>query len=380
MNVLVCICSAESNSMVPGSAKKRGLGPVKCNTCGHEAKFRHMYSYKVFDEVEVSDEWDDPKFHWAYECVACVQISGMHETEVAAWNWILEKQGNAKSKKKRVDNFNAAKDEIRNTFDAMEVSQNGRSLYQLTRMSVKTVFSGIVDLIDLKRRSLELLSSTLKTHEVLREEMRHTSNIERIKEIVDLISIANEKDHPMLAFANKSTGETDWAMWKASTYHDEFVKTKNGYLRYWFICMAGGSINTCLTAITSKMWDRKYKDPGATRNKWKCTVCRANYRTKWGVFVEISIDKQIYCLRATIPDDDTLDIKAMDLERKLKEGSTPQDLYDAIPVFAPTTTQYIETRDAAKGQYRLIDKDSYLALPEWKWAEVLQMGSEEVAK
>jgi hypothetical protein len=76
---------------------------------------------------------------------------------------------------------------IRNTFDAMEVSQNGRSMYQLTRMSVKTVFSGIVDLITLKVCSLELLSSTLKTHEVLREEMRHTSNIERIKEIVDLI-------------------------------------------------------------------------------------------------------------------------------------------------------------------------------------------------
>jgi len=94
----------------------------------------------------------------------------------------------------------------------------------------------------------------------------------------------------------------------------------------------------------------------------------------------MQIDGKIYCLRAKIPDDDALDIKAMDIERTLKEGSTPQDLYDAIPVFAPTTTQYIETRDAAKGQYRLINKDSYLALPEWKWAEVLQMGSEEVAK
>jgi hypothetical protein len=165
----------------------------------------------------------------------------------------------------------------------------------------------------------------------------------------------------------------------ASTYHDEFVKTKNGYLRYWFICMAGGN-DPCLNAITSKLWDRQFKDLSATKDKWKCSVCSAKYKIPWGVFVEIQIDGKIYCLRATIPDDDTLDIKAMDLERKLKEGSTPQELYDAIPVFAPTTTQYIETRDAAKGQYRLINMDSYLALPQWKWAEVLQMGFEEVAK
>jgi hypothetical protein len=373
MTVLVCICSAETNSMGPESAKYL----PKCNKCDHRDKFRKMYSYKVFDEKK--DEWDDPKFHWGFECLKCVQISGEHETEAAAWNWILGKQGNAISKKKRVDNFNAAKAEIRNTFDAMEVSQNGRSLYQLARNSVKKVFSGIVELIDLKRRSLELLSSTLKEHEDLRIEMSRTSNIERIKEIVDLISIANEKAHPQLAFTNKSSGETDWAMWKASTYHDEYVKTKNGYFRYWFVCMAGGN-DPCMTAITSKMWNRKFKELSATRNKWKCTVCSANYRTIWGVFVEMQIDGKIYCLRAKIPDDDALDIKALDIERTLKEGSTPQDLYDAIPVFAPTTTQYIKTLDVEKGQYRLKDKDLYYELPEWKWAEVLQFGSEEVSK
>ena len=63
MTVLVCICSAETNSMESGSAEKKPLWLVKCNTCGYEAKFRLMYSYKVFDEVEVGDEWKDPEFH-----------------------------------------------------------------------------------------------------------------------------------------------------------------------------------------------------------------------------------------------------------------------------------------------------------------------------
>jgi hypothetical protein len=105
----------------------------------------------------------------------------------------------------------------------------------------------------------------------------------------------------------------------ANTYHNEFVMAKKGYLRYWFVCMAGGT-DPCLPAITSKMWDRKFKDLSATKNEWTCSVCCANYLTQWGVFVEIQIDGKIYCLRATIPDDHTLDIKAMDLERKLKEG------------------------------------------------------------
>jgi hypothetical protein len=165
----------------------------------------------------------------------------------------------------------------------------------------------------------------------------------------------------------------------ANTYHNEFVMAKKGYLRYWFVCMAGGT-DPCLPAITSKMWDRKFKDLSATKNEWTCSVCCANYLTQWGVFVEIQIDGKIYCLRATIPDDHTLDIKAMDLERKLKEGFTPQELYDAIPVVAPKTTQYIETRDAAKGLYRLINMDSYLALPQWKWAQVLEIDFDEVAK
>jgi hypothetical protein len=33
--------------------------------------------------------------------------------------------------------------------------------------------------------------------------------------------------------------------------------------------------------------------------------------TRWGVFVEVHIDGKIYVLRSTVPDDDTLDIKAM---------------------------------------------------------------------
>ncbi len=143
------------------------------------------------------------------------------------------------------------------------------------------------------------------------------------------------------------------------TFDDEYVKIKNGHLRYWFVCMAGGKEGPCMTVILSKKWDRKFADPGASKNWYKCTFCNANYKTGWGVFVEIAFDGEIYCYRSTVPDEDTLDIKAMDLERKRKDASTAQSLDDAIPMIAPTETLYVRCIDVEKGQYRLISKALY---------------------
>ena len=54
-----------------------------------------------------------------------------------------------------------------------------------------------VHLIKLKFDSLEILESTLEVHAVLRKELAGTTNIERIKEIVDMIADENEKDHAL---------------------------------------------------------------------------------------------------------------------------------------------------------------------------------------
>jgi hypothetical protein len=88
----------------------------------------------------------------------------------------------------------------------------------------------------------------------------------------------------MLAFKDPLTGKTKWDMWQVSTFHDEYVKTKHGYMRYWFVCMAGGIDYPCMTAILSKKWKRKFEDPSASKNKYKRTVCNANYMTKVGGF------------------------------------------------------------------------------------------------
>ena len=139
-----------------------------------------------------------------------------------------------------------------------------------------------VHLIKLKFKSLEILESTLEVHAVLREELAGTTNIVRSDEIFDFLSEENEKDHAMLAFKDKFTGKTKCDMWQASTFHDEYFKTKRGHLRYWFVCMAGGKEGPCVTVILSKKWDRKFADPGASKNLYTRTFCNANNKTWWG--------------------------------------------------------------------------------------------------
>jgi hypothetical protein len=267
---------------------------------------------------------------------------------------------------------------MKNTFTFMGVTKKCRELYyQLTRKDLMTVFEDILDLIQLKvRRILVIQADTLETHAVLREELVRTTDIERINESFELFVEENEKNHDRLAFKDPDTGKTKWDMWQASTFHDEYVKTKNGYMRYWFVCMAGGNERPCMTAILSKKWQRKFEDPSTPKNKYKCTVCNETYMRRWGVFVEVQIQDKLYVLRSTVPDEDTLDIKAMDLEREHKDKSIAQALYDAIPMIAPTVTQYMSCHDKEKGQYKLVSKEAYMELPQWNWTQVLTFTNE----
>jgi hypothetical protein len=171
---------------------------------------------------------------------------------------------------------------------------------------------------------------------------------------------------------------------EASTFHDEYIKTKHGYMRYWFVCMAGGNDYTCKSAIPWKMWKRKYADPSSTEKKFKCTECGANYKTMWGVFVELQLGDKICFLRAEMPYEDTFNIKAMDLVRKHKEIGTAQALDDAIPMVAPTETQFAKCLNKKEGQYEFQGtKEEYMNLPVWTWAFLFEMSKgpvEDVAK
>ena len=157
-----------------------------------------------------------------------------------------------------------------------------------------------------------------------------------------------------------------------STFYDEYVTIMNGYLRYWYVCIAIGTEGPCMNAILPKLFQRMF-DPSASKCKFNCTVCNAIYEREWGVFVEMQINGQIYCFRSTVPDDDTLYIQSMDRERKHKDTSIAQALYNAIPMIAPTEAQYVHCVDSEKGQYSFISNSFYMMLPTKHWSDVLRL-------
>ena len=100
--------------------------------------------------------------------------------------------------------------------------------------------------------------------------------------------------------------------------------------------------------------------------------------------MELQLEGKIYVFRATVPDEDTLDIKAMDLERKHKEIGSAQALFNAIPMVATTETRFMKCLNKEKGQYTFLGtKAEYMDLPMVKWANVFEFSKgrvEEVAK
>jgi hypothetical protein len=186
--------------------EKKSLGIQKCNTCPNEFKWSKMVSTKVWHDEE---DTEDRAFHWSYKCVTCVQTSQKFDTEAEAWAYILEKSGTAERKQAKVAKFKQARANIETTFTAMGVEKKSRDVYQLARQSIMPVFEDIFDLIELKVNSIEILASTLESHKVLREELAGTTDIKRIKEIVDLIATENENNHEMLAFKDPLHATTD---------------------------------------------------------------------------------------------------------------------------------------------------------------------------
>ena len=185
-----------------------------------------------------------------------------------------------------------------------------------------------------------------------------------------------ENEHNVTEPLHIVNGQCRTDLWHASTYHDEYTRSNCGssYIRYWFVCLAGGTEYPCLTAITSKLWGRR-KPLGAPKNKWFCTYCNSNYKTKFGCLIEVRIVDQLYYLRSRIPDGDALDIKACEIEDAFRGRELDaQELLDSIPVYEPTTTSLVEPRNVEKGQFKITDYEYFRKLPEWEWMQIVTFG------
>jgi hypothetical protein len=113
--------------------------------------------------------------------------------------------------------------------------------------------------------------------------------------------------------------------------------------------------------------------------------CGTNYRTRFGVIVEIvapGVDGILYC-RAPVPDDHINDMRAIMHELKIKPAS-PMALYNAVPVCKPSSTSLIIKKDRdmfgkpCDNQWTIRSKKDYHDLPEFEWCQVFNLSGYEL--
>ena len=193
-----------------------------CKICGDRYKWAKMLKEQWWEEEE--DDWGERKCVVTYTCRKCVQKAQGFHTEKEAWDYILKSNGVAEKKRRKVEAFQDARKTAKQSFSALAVEMSSRDLYQVTRKSMLEVFDGIMDLIALKVKSMQALSVRVHANDALRKELKDCKDVQRIAELVELISDENAKYHEMMAF--KAEKGTDWKKWQASTFHDEYVSSQ----------------------------------------------------------------------------------------------------------------------------------------------------------
>ena len=136
---------------------------------------------------------------------------------------------------------------------------------------------------------------------------------------------------------------------------------------------------------------KKHSDPLATKQKWYCPSCGSGYKTKFGVIIEMVVNRKefdfpeaeedeehfeiakgvwskewmgLYC-KADIMPQQFQDLKASCIEKYNPECTTPAQLLDAIPELRPIQRKALVPK-RGKGQYMLTkEADDEMASANW---------------
>jgi hypothetical protein len=348
----------ESTARPPEDAKTQ---LVKCKACKEEAKWKRMVK-----------EWDTEDEVY-YLCASCVMVREQLPDLRSAQLYIIRASpGFAKKSLKQ----KAWQDAIANVQREFKMLQGSRTqIRAINHATMQSLFSPMADAIARKHKHMQFLSSDMEVHKHMMQRMQtctDTKEAQRLLEELDKLL-----DHsPLLAFQ----GKNQWEYQLASTYSDEYVSnTAAGtYMRFFFVCLGGGLANPCMTIQKSKDWQTNTGNPLMPKG-WRC-VCGTNYRTKYGVIVEIvapGIDGILYC-RAPVPDEHINDMRAIMHELEIKPTS-PKGLYDAVPVCKPSSTRLIIQKEKdvwgkpCDNQWTFSSLGDYNDLPEFEWDQVFNL-------
>ncbi len=205
------------------------------------------------------------------------------------------------------------------------------------------------------------------------------------KQLTDRIASLSAKPPVFIGFADQPVEESVKAdLCVVSAYQDEFSSGGPGsgdYLRFYFVCQAThGSNRRCFTIRTSKRWRRKnypileHRKGQGKGQRFYCD-CNARYNQKWGCLVELYHNGSFGYMRASVPDDCTLDMLAAKAEEKFyKPGMSAAELFNRLPSVPPQSSTFVKMASSdSKDVMKITDPDFFDSLNVFPWIQIMNM-------
>ena len=309
---------------------------VKCHSCPNIDKWKRMRSVKEVVHFQESLTDREDVVRWTYTCVPCVARE-MNLTETEALAHVKQSISTPAFCRKRNMEFRAAR---------------ARGIEEYLRL--------VAELKETKDKQRELT----------------------IIEALEMWDSRLEQLCQPLAFSDKPDATQ---MFNVAQYSDEWVNTKTGALRAWYVCLQdwGGTWGVCGTVMPSKQWKRKFDDVRPSKQRWYCVCCQTRFRTSYGMLVEVHTRGVSTFMLAEVSNRDVEDVRAMFLEKELKPKNH-RDLWEKIPDFTPIDPKEIlrpvkphELAITEGFDVSLVSKfvnvDGLKKVPKWDWDQIFSL-------
>jgi hypothetical protein len=338
--------------------------------------YSHVICWPVIEcGCGLRQKWDKTECSWTDEgtavhtCVECVMARD-DLTKPEALAQIVTGSRNWTEARKRVSKFTHAIQNKQEEFPSM----TKRGLRTVVLADLKELWGPMIEILARKARHLLVLNAKHMEHEHIAERVKLAKTPEEAEELMLLLDAAYEED-PLLGFA-KHDKVTQAAFQLASTYDDEWISTPSMWFRMWYIC--GGGTGTaadgwsarCCNILPSKVWDTLHEDPMHPGQRWKC-CCGTRFKWKYGTLCEYKLkdNPTLFYMKAEVPDKHVMDSRSVFHEENLKPRS-PQELYDMLPIVAPSAKGGVLTCVDPANQIWHIEPALFASLPTFEWYQI----------
>ena len=316
---------------------------VQCNTCSRwSPSFKYMWSEKEVTHYQEFKSDKEDEWTWKRTCVCCMVNQGMEVQD--AVHQITGKR--VKHFTERSQKYKEAKADVREQFGGVAAMLGGaehvsnKRIKMLARTNFLTIFKPWSALIALKCASMEAAADLLDTFHQISESLREAflkgDDVKRINDLsAQIENMEGKIEETTKALAWRSRGAEQDRFLSAGEFSDEWSSYGGWTMRSFYMCGCG-----CVTP--SKLWDRKFSDPLAARQRYYCVACSRRYRVAFGQLVQVQApDGALYYMKAGLPPKEVEDLRALSLEQEHGDVRSAEELYGRLRTYAPATGNYV---------------------------------------